>query len=261
MLDVRNIDKAFGGLQALSDVSLTVKEGTITGLIGPNGSGKTTLFNVITGFYEKDRGTVKLRGDSIGDLPPHRIADRGMVRSFQIPQVPRGMTVMENMLVAGQRLAGENPISVFLRWPSVRRQDMEMVERAEALLERVGLLRQRDELTGSLSGGQVKLLAIAQTLMTNADLLLLDEPTAGVDLALTDQIMDLLQDIHGEGKTMMIVEHKMRVISNVCEHVYVLDAGKVIASGEPTAVQNDQRVIEAYLGTEKAVGGKEWQVA
>ena len=259
MLDVRNIDKAFGGLQALSNVSLTVEEGTITGLIGPNGSGKTTLFNVITGFYEKDRGTVTLRGDSIGDLPPHSIADRGMVRSFQIPQVPRGMTVMENMLVAGQRMVGENPISVFFQWPSVRRQDSEMVERAETLLERVGLLKQRDELTGSLSGGQVKLLAIAQTLMTNADLLLLDEPTAGVDLALTDQIMSLLKDIHSEGKTMMIVEHKMRVISNVCEYVYVLDAGQVIASGEPTAVQNDQRVIEAYLGTEEAVGGREWK--
>jgi branched-chain amino acid transport system ATP-binding protein len=259
MLKVRDIDKAFGGLQALKDVSLTVEEGTITGLIGPNGSGKTTLFNVITGFYEKDKGTVTLREKSIGDLPPHSIADLGMVRSFQIPQVPRGMTVMENMLVAGQSLVGESPIAVFLRWPSVRRQDRAMIERAEELLERVGLLEQRNELTGSLSGGQVKLLAIAQTLMTDADLLLLDEPTAGVDLALTDQIMDLLKDIHAEGKTMMVVEHKMRVISNVCEYVYVLDAGKVIASGEPTAVQNDKRVIEAYLGTEDAVGGREWR--
>ncbi len=259
MLKVRDIDKAFGGLQALKDVSLTVEEGTITGLIGPNGSGKTTLFNVITGFYEKDKGTVTLREESIGDLPPHSIADLGMVRSFQIPQVPRGMTVMENMLVAGQSLIGESPIAIFLRWASVRRQDRAMIERAEELLERVGLLEQRNELTGSLSGGQVKLLAIAQTLMTDADLLLLDEPTAGVDLALTDQIMDLLKDIHAEGKTMMVVEHKMRVISNVCEHVYVLDTGKVIASGEPTAVQNDKRVIEAYLGTEEAVGGKEWR--
>jgi ABC-type branched-subunit amino acid transport system ATPase component len=259
MLVVNDIHKAFGGLQALSAVSLTVEEGTITGLIGPNGSGKTTLFNVITGFYEQDRGTVTLRGDSIGDLPPHAIADRGMVRSFQIPQVPRGLTVMENMLIAGQRLVGENPMAVFLRWPKVRRQDKEMVEQAEALLERVGLLEERDELTGSLSGGQVKLLAIAQTLMTDADLLLLDEPTAGVDLALTDQIMELLKEIHGEGKTMMVVEHKMRVISNVCEYVYVLDTGKVIASGDPTAVQNDPHVIEAYLGSDAAAGSRDWE--
>jgi len=259
MLEINDIHKAFGGLQALSAVSLSVKEGSITGLIGPNGSGKTTLFNVITGFYEQDRGTVELRGNSIGDLPPHSIANRGMVRSFQIPQVPRDMTVMENMLVAGQRLTGENPLAVLLRWPAVRRQGKQQIERAEALLDRVGLLDQRDEVTGSLSGGQVKLLAIAQTLMTDADLLLLDEPTAGVDLALTDQIMELLKDIHAEGKTMMIVEHKMRVISGVCEYVYVLDAGKVIASGEPTVVQNDPHVIEAYLGGDAASGSREWE--
>jgi ABC-type branched-subunit amino acid transport system ATPase component len=259
MLDVKNIDKAFGGLQALRDVSLTVEEGTITGLIGPNGSGKTTLFNVITGFYEKDRGTITLCEQSIGDLPPHSIADRGMVRSFQIPQVPRGMTVMENMLVAGQGLVGENPIAVFLRGSAVRRQNRELVERAEMLLERVGLLKQRDDITGSLSGGQVKLLAIAQTLMTDADLILLDEPTAGVDLALTDQIMGLLKDIHSEGKTMMLVEHKMRVISGVCEYVYVLDAGEVIASGEPAAVQSDERVIEAYLGADETQSARGWR--
>jgi len=253
MLVVENVNKSFGGVKALRDISLRVEKGSLIGLIGPNGSGKSTLFNVITGVLSKDTGNITFKGKRIDHLPPHNIAAMGISRTFQVPQISRRMTVLENMLLAPMGQIGDNPIRVFVNWKAWRNQDRTLAERAEEILELVGLIRQSDELAGSLAGGQLKLLSLAVALMNDGELLMLDEPTAGVDLALTDQIMGYLIQAHGQGKTLLIVEHRMRVISGICQYVYVLDAGEVIARGEPSEIQNNPQVIEAYLGSKKKV--------
>ncbi|MBW2057619.1 MAG: ABC transporter ATP-binding protein [Deltaproteobacteria bacterium] len=249
MLEVKDICKSFGGIRALAGVSLEVERGSIVGLIGPNGSGKTTLFNIVSGFYPADSGEVRFKGEGIGHLPPYEVARRGVVRTFQVSKAPKQMTVLENMLLACDGQVGENVFGALLKGRRTRQQEGAQLERALSLLELTGIRHLANEYSGNLSGGQQKLLSLARILIRDPDLVLLDEPTAGVNPTLTKKFMGFIKELQAEqGKTFLLVEHDMNLISRVCDRVYVLDAGVKIAEGTPEEIQENQRVLEAYLG-------------
>ncbi len=247
MLRVVDVHKSFGGIMALDGVCLEVERESITGLIGPNGSGKTTLFNVISAFHPKDAGAIYLKGDRIDQLPPDEVARKGVGRTFQISQAPERMTVLENMLLAPKGQMGEGLWYVFFGRKRVLQQERHHVEKALDLLRSVELIDLRNECAGNLSGGQKKLLDLARILMADPEIILLDEPTAGVNPTLIKSLMRLIEDLRREGKTFFFVEHNMKVISDICDKVYVLDFGKKIAEGTPREIQENEEVLEAYL--------------
>ncbi len=251
LLEVRDLVKDFGGLRAVNRCSLSVKRGTITGLIGPNGAGKTTLFNVITGFHKPDSGQVIFRGEEITGLPAYRVFRKKLCRTFQIPREFKQMTVLENLMLvpAGQR--GEN---IFYPWflPGiVRRQEQEVRDQALAVLEFVNLLHLKDEYAGNLSGGQKKLLELARTLMADPQMVLLDEPGAGVNPTLMKQLVANIERLCSErGVTFLLIEHDMDFVMNLCNPVIVMSNGEKLAEGTPQEIQRDERVLEAYLGSQ-----------
>lgn len=248
LLRVHDVAKRFGGVTALAGASLDVEAGAIFGLIGPNGSGKSTLFDIITGFTEPDRGTVSFEGRVLGKLAPFQIARLGLIRTFQQTLCPRRMTVMENMLLAAQRQLGDSVANNFLRPGEVRRQEAENIERARKLLGVVNLAGKSDDYAGSLSGGQRKLLSLAQALMAEPRLVLLDEPVAGVNPKLIREIADVILKLREQGQNFLIVEHNMHFIRSICDRVAVLDLGKVIAEGDAEDVLSREGVLQAYLG-------------
>jgi ABC-type branched-subunit amino acid transport system ATPase component len=230
ILEVRDVVKRFGGVTAVDRCSLSLGPGKIHGLIGPNGSGKTTLFNCITGLEKIQSGRILYKGRRIDGLAPYQVARRGIGRTFQIIRVFPQMTAMENLLaVTG------GPIEAARR-------------RAEELLAFVTLTRLKDEYAGNLSYGQQKLLEFIRVLMTDPELILLDEPAAGVNRTLLNELLAALSRLRDQGKTILIVEHDMKVVMGLCETVYVLDYGEKIAEGPPSAIQSNERVIEAYFG-------------
>jgi ABC-type branched-subunit amino acid transport system ATPase component len=248
LLHVRDARKQFGGVVALAGVNLDVPAGMVFGLIGPNGSGKSTLFNVITGFIEPDQGAISFEGRSLAKLPPHHIARLGVVRTFQMTLCPRQMTVMENMLLAPHGQAGDRLLGLLLQPGEVRREETANLAKARELLEIVNLGGKGDEYAGNLSGGQRKLLSLAQALMAEPRLVLLDEPMAGVNPKLIGEIGDVIRRLRDRGQNFLIVEHNMHFIRSICDRIAVLDLGRVIAEGVATDVLRRDDVLKAYLG-------------
>jgi branched-chain amino acid transport system ATP-binding protein len=242
LLDVRDVSKRFGGVVANRQISLSVPAGSITGLIGPNGSGKTTLFNSIVGSHPVDAGSIVFDGREIARMRVAEIARLGLVRTFQQTRIYRAMTCVDNMLASVPQ-AREGFLAMFHRPPAEER------ERAGALLDFVGLYEKRHLLAGDLSFGQQKLLEFSMALMNEPRMLLLDEPTAGINPTLINGLVERLQRANADlGITLFVIEHNMRVIMNMASHIYCLAHGELLAAGPPAAIQNDQRVIDAYLG-------------
>lgn len=249
--------KTFGGIRAVDIDHLEIERGTITAIIGPNGAGKTTLFNLLTGFDQPDRGSWRLDGRLLGGLPPHRIARLGMVRTFQLTKSLSRLTVLENMAVAAQTQRGERLERALLRW-LWQPEEERLRERAQALLERFGLAHMAGDQAGTLSGGQRKLLEMARALMADPTLVMLDEPTAGVNPALTESLLEHIRELNAEGVTIVFVEHNMDVVMDISDWVVVMAAGRILTEGPPQEVVANEEVIDAYLGRPRdAADGEE----
>ena len=248
LLTVDNVTKRFGGVVAVDGCSLCIRRGTITGLIGPNGAGKTTLFNMLAGVYPPDAGRIWFEGERIDGLPPHDIFARKIVRTFQIARALKRMTVLDNLLLVPEQQRGENFFNAWLRPRLVDAQEQAWRERAEEILQRVKLHYLRHEYAGNLSGGQKKLLELARTMMSDATCILLDEPGAGVNPTLMQELVGHIQHLQGLGRTFLLIEHDMDLVMEICNPVIVMSHGRTLMEGTPRQVRNDPRVIEVYLG-------------
>lgn len=248
ILAADSVTRRFGGLTAVDVDHVSVERGTITALIGPNGAGKTTLFNLLTGFDQPDSGRWTFDGQPLTGLPAYKVARAGMVRTFQLTKALSRMTVIENMRLGASNQRGESLRNALIpaRW---QQQEKEVTERADELLARFKLDTMRDEYAGALSGGQRKLLEMARCLMADPAMVMLDEPMAGVNPALTQSLLAHVKDLRARGMTVLFVEHDMDMVRDISDRVIVMAEGKVVAEGAPSAVMTDPAVVDAYLGS------------
>lgn len=248
LLAASGLVKNFGGIKAVDNASLEVAKGSITGLVGPNGAGKTTLFNLLSNSIHPDQGRILFDGEPIQNLQPHKIARMGMVRTFQVARALSRMSVLDNLLLAAQKQTGENFWYTWFQQKAIRQEERQNRDRAMDVLDSIGLIHMADEYAGALSGGQRKLLEIGRALMTDPKLILLDEPAAGVNPTLINQICSHIQNWNRQGLTFLIIEHNMDVIMSLCDRVWVLAEGRNLAVGTPAEIQSNPQVLEAYLG-------------
>ena len=248
ILQLQGLRKAYGQLRAVDGVDLSVASGSLTGLIGPNGAGKTTTFDLIAGAQRCDSGRIVFQGQSIENLAPNAIFRRGLARTFQVPRPFAQMTVLENVLIAPLNQLGERLYANWWWAGRVSAQERALQERAREVLELCALSDKAGLLAGQLSGGQQKLLELARVLMIDPQMILLDEPAAGVNPSLLETLMERVQLLHRRGITFLLIEHNMDLVMRVCQHVIVMAQGQVLAQGTPQEVQDNPQVLDAYLG-------------